>query len=118
MKTYILLALMAIGSLGLNAQEKNSTIQETSFEVDGVCNMCKERIENAAMRAKGVKTANWDKESKKVTVVYNSKKTDVLAIKQSIANAGHDVDSLNSSEENYSKLPACCSYRDDNLHTH
>lgn len=118
MKTYFLIALMAIGSLTLNAQEKESTIQECSFEVNGVCNMCKERIENSALRAKGVKTAEWNKETKKITVVYNSKKTDETAIKQSVASSGHDVDSVKSTNESYAKLPPCCAYRDKNMHTH
>ena len=35
-------------------------IVEESFEVNGVCKMCKARIEKTAFKQKGVKNAEWD----------------------------------------------------------
>ena len=39
------------------AQNKNA---RASIEVDGVCLMCKDRIEKACIKTKGVKSAVWD----------------------------------------------------------
>jgi len=73
--------------------------------------MCKERIENAAL-IKGVKFAEWDKETKLIKVVFKPDKTDALKIHKSIAAAGHDTEKEKAEDEAYKKLPACCAYRD------
>ena len=50
----IIFLLFALAPLALFAQKKD--IQKTSFEVNGVCGMCKARIEKTAFGIKGVKT--------------------------------------------------------------
>ncbi len=109
MKNIISLILMVL-SITLTAQD--SKIKKESIFVDGVCEQCKERIENAALRTKGVKTAEWDKVSKQLTVLYNSEKTDIEQIKMAVAAKGHDSDTQKSDSTSYAKLPGCCRYRD------
>jgi mercuric ion binding protein len=53
MKQLITIIALSLMSLGF-AQNKNA---RASVEVDGVCGMCKERIEKAAIKTKGVKSA-------------------------------------------------------------
>lgn len=109
MKYFISIAFLCIG-LSLNAQ--SSKVSKSTFFVDGVCQQCKDRIENAAMRTKGVKTANWDKTSKQLTVEYSQKKTDIETIKLAVVDKGHDSDTHKSDTTAYSQLPKCCKYRD------
>jgi len=72
--------------------------------------MCKQRIEEAAY-GKGVKSAVWDKSTGMLTVVYRPSKIAGAEIRQRIAAAGHDADTIRASEDAYHKLPECCSYR-------
>ena len=100
----------------ISAQEKQKKIETIEFKVFGVCDMCKERIENAAL-IKGVKHTQWNKHSGVIKVVYNVNKVTVNDIHKSVADSGHDTDKFKSSEKNYNKLPQCCAYR-DGVQTH
>lgn len=106
--------LMFLFSLSATAQEKQKKIQTAEFEVSGICDMCKKRIENAAL-IKGVRLAEWDKINQKIKVVFVSKLTDVDKIKTAIAAAGYDTEGLKGIDEAYNKLPACCQYRADGI---
>lgn len=87
-----------------------------SFHVDGVCKMCKDRIENAAL-VKGVKMAEWDVETGMLRVVYRPKKVSLQKIHRSVAEAGHETSEVAADPEAYSKLPDCCRYK-DGVHKH
>ena len=94
------------------ADASSKKIIETKFEVQGVCGMCEKRIEEAALRTKGVKVADWDKESKVLKVVFNSQKTSLEAIHANIAEKGHSTELVTAEKEVYKKLPDCCQYAD------
>ena len=91
------------------AQSKNQT---AVIEVDGVCGMCKSRIEKACLQTKGVKLANWDVETHQLKLIFNNQKTDLDAIKSNIASVGHDTDNYKATEEAYMSVNMCCRYRD------
>jgi mercuric ion binding protein len=86
---------------------------KASMEVDGVCNMCKERIEKAAIRSKGVKSAIWNVETHELKLIYDERKTNLKTIQQSIADVGHDTKEIKATEEAYNSVHPCCMYRDD-----
>ena len=50
------------------AQDKNA---KASLEVDGVCLMCKARIEKACLATKGVKSANWDVKTHELKLFFD-----------------------------------------------
>ncbi len=103
------------GAVIVQAQEKNKGI---SFEVDGVCEMCKKRIEKAALGVKGVKFASWNITSHELSLIYDERKTDPMQIKTAIVLVGHDTKELKASEEAYNKVHPCCRYRDAGVKTH
>lgn len=72
--------------------------------------MCKERIENAAY-IRGVKRADWNKNSGTLVVTYKPSKTTFEAIHKSIAKAGHATDKVEATEADYKRLPDCCQYK-------
>lgn len=94
------------------AQSKNQT---AVIEVDGVCGMCKSRIEKACLKTKGVKLANWDVETHQLKLIFNNQKTDLDIVKSSIANVGHDTDTFKATEEAYMSVDMCCRYRDEKV---
>jgi len=87
---------------------------KTSFWVDGVCGMCQDRIHKAAL-IKGVKSAFWDVETKKLEIVFDEEKVKLNQIKESIVKAGHDTKELKASSETYDNLHGCCKYRDEEI---
>ena len=72
MKYLIILSLFV--SSFCFSQESNSKSQKVSFNVKGVCEMCKDRIEKGTIKLKGVKYVNWDIISNNISLIYNSKK--------------------------------------------
>ena len=91
-------------STAILAQDKTET-----FTVNGNCGMCKSSIEKAA-KAAGATTADWNKESKALTVTYNSTTTNTAKIQQKIADVGYDNVGFTATVEAYNKLHGCCKY--------
>ena len=106
MKHLLLFIFLATGMLA-TAQKK----AEIAFQVSGVCGMCEDRIERA-LDVPGVIMADWDVESKKLTIAYKTKKISEKAIHQLVADAGHDTDQIKATDEVYANIHGCCKYRD------
>jgi len=92
-------------------------IRTDTIHVDGNCNMCKKRIENAAL-IRGVKKATWNKYSDKLVVIYDANKVSTKEIEKAVAEVGHDTPNYKADDKVYSKLPPCCLYREAGAKTH
>ena len=112
MKKLFVLAFIGLLSVSIQAQNKNAT---ASFEVDGVCMMCKMRIEKAAITTKGVKSAAWNMESHMLNIMYNDEKTDIETVQKNLAEVGHDTEKFKASEKAYASVDECCKYRDPDV---
>jgi membrane fusion protein, copper/silver efflux system len=99
----------------MNEQEAVQPSEQSviHFQVSGSCDMCKERIEKAAMSVKGVSKAIWDVQTKEIQVTLNGQDTGVDDIHKAIARAGHDTEKIKADDAVYSALPECCLYRLD-----
>ena len=111
------LSILMLCSMSIQARQTSSVQTSTvdslvtlSFGVRGNCGMCKATIEKAALNVPGVNTAIWDADNKKVTVTYDSKKTNVDAIHKAIALSGYDTEKMKADNATYNKLPGCCQY--------
>jgi len=93
----------------ISAQEKSKN-KKVEIEVSGICDMCKSRIEKAAFKTKGVKSAEWSTETKKLSLIINERKTDVLTIQKNMAAIGHDTVEVQATGEAYNGLHGCCKY--------
>ncbi|MFD0798778.1 heavy-metal-associated domain-containing protein [Maribacter chungangensis] len=111
MKKIIVTLVMAVMTTATFAQEKN---KKMTMEVNGKCDMCKTRIEKAALGVKGVKYALWDIPSKELSLIIDERKTDPMKVKTAIVAVGHDTKELKATEEVYSGIHPCCKYREDN----
>ena len=92
--------------------KNRSGIQDETVTVNGVCGMCKKRIEAACYTVIGVKSASWSAEAQALTVSFDASKTDLDAIKKKVAAVGHDATPFVAEKKVYNKLPPCCKYRD------
>lgn len=106
-KSIVILFFIVTGAVF--AQDKNA---KASLEVDGVCFMCKMRIEKAAIKTKGVKSAIWDVETHELRLIYDARKVALEKIQENIAAVGHDTGEFIATDEAYNSVDACCRYRD------
>ncbi len=90
------------------SKETGKETAEVKIKTSAQCDMCKKRIEKALKVEKGIKKAVLDVDSKVLTVVYQTKKTDVTAIKNAVTKVGYDADEVKADEKAYKKLPDCC----------
>lgn len=87
-------------------------LQQEELQVAGNCNRCRKRIEKAAQKVKGVKTAFWDSQNELLTVSFDPQKTSLNTIAKAIAKMGHDNALAKAKNSTYNNLHACCLYRD------
>lgn len=98
------------GHEGHNMQAASGS-EHAMLAVQGLCEMCKDRIEKAAKSVSGVTSANWDIKTKQLHLNYDPAKTSVDDVKKAVAKAGHDTDKYKADKATYDALPACCKYR-------
>jgi len=108
----ILMVVVLLMTTASFAQNKNA---KASIEVDGVCMMCKQRIEKASVKTVGVKSAVWNVKTHELALIYDEGKTDLKAIQESIAAVGHDTKEIIATEEAYNSVHACCKYREEDV---
>jgi len=108
MKKTVLIVFLILSGI-TSAQDKNA---KETIEVDGVCLMCKVRIEKAALKTKGVKSANWDVETHQLSLIFDARKVDLNKIRENIAAVGHDTGDYIATEKAYNSVDDCCRYRD------
>lgn len=89
-------------------QEKEIPITE-KISVNGNCESCKKNIERA-VKVKGVKKANWDADTKTLTITYLASKISNDELQRKIADSGYDTEKYKAPDEVYKNLHACCQY--------
>lgn len=110
MKNTLILIVAVISILTSCATSKSSeTTKPVAFiQTNAQCGDCKERIEGVLNFEKGIIYSNMDMDTKIVEVKYNSNKTSLETIKNTIATIGYNADEVEAVESAQSALPACC----------
>lgn len=94
--------------------EKNEdhtlNLDHSMFKVRGLCGMCKDRIEGAALAVEGVESAHWESETEILHIDYDATKTAVKTIQIAVAAVGHDTEKYRAPDTVYQALPGCCKY--------
>lgn len=101
----IILAIILLSCGSGDQHEKTA-----SFKVYGNCEMCKSTIETSLKGQASIFSSDWNKDSKTMTVKYDSTKISLKVIEHSIAQSGYDTEREKGSDEAYNKLHACCQY--------
>ena len=91
---------------GISQSDK---IKKIKFQVNGVCEMCKNRIETA-LDIKGIRLADWNIKTKFCRIKFNSEVISENKIHQLIAKLGHDTSKCKATDEDYNNLYYCCHY--------
>jgi membrane fusion protein, copper/silver efflux system len=90
---------------------KSESLQNAIVGVSGNCDLCKDRIENAAKSVNGVIFAQWSSDTKKLQLTFDEEKTNLGDIQTAIAKVGHDTEKVKAPDQAYNSLPECCKYR-------
>lgn len=93
--------------MSCEAQVKNAKTE--TVKVNGNCEMCKKTIEKSANKRK-VSNAEWNVETKLLTITFDSTKTSSDAILKDVAYAGYDNERFLAPDEAYEELHGCCQY--------
>ena len=109
---YLFVIVFFTTSFTFAFQKDDPKTVNSTIKVSGVCEMCKDRIEKATFKIKGVKYSSWSIPKNKLSIIYNSNKVSLNNIKKQIAEAGHDTDEITATDEAYENLHNCCKYRD------
>ena len=82
---------------------------QSTFKVWGNCEMCKETIE-ASLKVDGIAKADWNVDTKIMSVSFDSTKINLDKIQKNIAMVGYDNEKYTGDMKAYGNLPECCQY--------
>ena len=113
-------SLLMIANTVQSQEIKKNRNRKITFEVDGVCGMCKKRIETASLKTKGVKFALWDLRSHQLNLIIDERKTTISTVQNNILKVGHDLVDFNNkklvaTDEAYNSVDPCCKYREESV---
>lgn len=114
MKKAAFLILAVFIGLGVNAQSSQpktastTTIQKVIIQTNGVCDKCEKLFTETVPYFKGVKDFSYDKNTSKMTITYDSKKTNPDNLRLEISKLGYNADNVKADPAARAKLPACC----------
>lgn len=119
-KIIFTLSLILIGFTVQSQEVKKNKNARVAIKVDGICGMCKKRIETAALKTKGVKFAIWSVKTHQLNLIMDERKTDISKVQQNILAVGHDIlleedKKLEATNKAYNSVHPCCKYRDEEI---
>ena len=85
-----------------------SSIQKVVIQTNGVCSKCEALFKENVPFFKGVKDYAYDPKTAKMTITYDSKKTNPDLLRQQISKLGYNADNVKADPAARAKLPACC----------
>lgn len=108
------LVFISCGEKTNNTENKATTkaingITSSAFKVWGNCEMCKETIEGS-LKADGITKADWNVDTKVLSVEFDSTKISIDQIEKNVASVGYDNEKYKGDDKAYSELADCCQY--------
>lgn len=113
---YSLLLFLCLFSILLSAQTspKEKRVKTVLVKTTIYCDHCKEcescggRILKQLYNESGIKNTEVDPKAQTIKVVYDSQKTDIDKIRQTISKMGFDADDVKADPAAVAKLDDCC----------
>ncbi|MBK7763692.1 MAG: DUF3347 domain-containing protein [Bacteroidetes bacterium] len=105
----IIIISLALLPILQGCSAKINNIKTETFKVYGNCGMCKKTIEKA-VAVKGEAKGEWDKDTKIISLTYDSIITNTDAILKRIADVGYDNEKFLATSNTYDNLHSCCKY--------
>ena len=110
LKWMVLLVFVLSASMASAQKKTEKAIIKTMLYCDHckACETCGENFERNMLKIRGVKMYELDEKAMTITVYFDPKKTNLDAIKSSIAKLGYDADNIKADTVAYEKLDGCC----------
>lgn len=108
MKNSLLMVVLLFVSSFAFSQKPAGKTETVVIMTSAECDQCKERIEGALNYTKGIKFAELDVPSRKLTVKFKNDVITLAEIKKQISALGYNADEVLADPAAYEKLPACC----------
>jgi copper chaperone CopZ len=111
LKSFIIVGFLFVAS-SATAQQK--TVQKAIIKTTITCDHCKAcetcggLLEKTLLKTKGIQMITLNEKDATIEVIFNSKKTDLIAIKTAISKLGYDADEIKADPSGYEKLDGCC----------
>jgi copper chaperone CopZ len=106
--------MVLVFGLSTSIAQKQKTNLKAVIQTNIICDHCKEcetcgkLFHEKLLAIKGVKMIELDTDKMTITVFYNTKKTNLNAIKTAISTLGYDADDIKADQVGYDKLDGCC----------
>jgi mercuric ion binding protein len=94
--------------------QKNKNIQTTVIKTKIYCDHCKQcetcgdKFNKELYNQTGIKTVEIDPKANTITVIYDTRKTDIDKIRLFISKLGYDADDVKADPAGVAKLDGCC----------
>jgi copper chaperone CopZ len=86
--------IFSISTHHFNAQSSNPRRTSAIIKSTVECEFCKKFVEKKLVRKKGIRSVVADYNTHEITVVYNSRRTNIETIRNQIAEMGYDADGV------------------------
>lgn len=96
-----------VSSIGFSQKTSGKT-ETVVIMTSAECGECKERIEGSLNYTKGIKFAELDVDSRKLTVKFKNDVISLAEIKKQVSQLGYNADEVLADPIAFEKLPACC----------
>lgn len=103
--TLLIIALLFIGN---GFAQENKKTAEIVIMTSAECGTCKKVLEEKLNYTKGIRFAELDVATKKLTVAYSTKKISADEIRKIISETGYDADDVPANVGSQQSLPTCC----------
>ncbi len=109
MKYLVLLLTIMICTTSF-AQKVQKAVIKTEIDCDHCkeCETCGQLFAKSMYKISGLKTYEIDAVKNEITVFYNSKKTDINSLRNSISKLGYRADEVPADPMAYASLDGCC----------
>lgn len=104
------LTVTTVKAQSIKAKTETTKKTETvTFKVWGNCGTCKKNIEKS-VKVDGISKADWNKDTKVMTITFEASKITLEQIQKRIASVGYDTELFKGNDKAYNKLDKCCQY--------
>ena len=108
--TMILLMSISFSAFSQKKDNIKTAVIKTVIHCDHCkqCETCGDKFNKDLYNEDGIKRVDVDAKAMTISVVYDSRKTDLDKIKVLISKLGYDADDVKASPEGIAKLDGCC----------
>ena len=106
----VLLMFFSVSAIAQKKDNIKTVVIKTMIYCDHCkqCETCGDKFNKDLYNEDGIKRVDIDSKAMTITVIYDSKKTDIDKIRLFISKLGYDADEIKADPAGVAKLDGCC----------